>query len=239
MILSIRLKALSVLFFSMRPAVAVAIPVHWNYFKTSPNTEMSSVTEMPVTWSAWFEQLSTIEICLAVIMSLIILYVAHSTFLHIYMKCRQYFQVAKAKSQLWIQFPTKPRAISVPYITLDYDMSCYSFNGQNTDANIKLFGLCFTSVKLEWDFTIHNTWLGVFVEQPKTFSLTWRQAQALKALLKGGNSKIEKLCVYATQLDSDVKIMSPSKMAHEPGPPVVSPTAPVDAAEVRRLYPIV
>jgi len=116
---------------------------------------------------------------------------------------------------------------------------CYSFNGQNTDANIKLFGFCFTSAKLEWDFTIHNNWLGVFVEQPKTISLTWRQAQALKALLKDGNSKIDKLCVYATQLDSDVMITTLSKMANEPGTPVVSATAPVDAAEVRRLYPIV
>jgi len=122
---------------------------------------------------------------------------------------------------------------------LDYDISCYSFNGQNTGANIKLFGFRFTSAKLEWDCTIHNNWLGVFVEQPKTISLTWRQAQALKALLKDGISKIDKLCVYATQLDSDVMIMTPSKMASEPGTPVVSATAPVDAAGVRRLYPIV
>jgi len=103
-ILSMRLKALSVLFFSMRPATAVAIPVHWNYIKTSPNIEMSSVTEMPVTWSAWFEELSKIEICLAVIMTLIFLYVAQSTFLRVYMKCRQYFQAAKAKSHEQYQY---------------------------------------------------------------------------------------------------------------------------------------
>ena len=238
-VLSMRLKALSVLFFSVRPTTAIPpIPIHWDYFRTSPDTEMSSVTDTPLLWSAWFQELSKLEICLAVIMTILLLYILQSAFTSVYGKCRQYFQVTKAKYQLWIQFPTKPRAISIPYIVLDYDISCYSFHGPTTAANIKLFGFWSTSMILEWDFTIHNNWLGVPVEQPKTIALTWHQAHILKALLTAGN-KIDKPCIYATQLDSDVIVMTFSEMANEQGTPAVSPTAPVDAAAVRRLYPVV
>jgi len=91
---------------------------------------------------------------------------------------------------------------------------------------------------LNWDFTIHNNWLDVSVVLPQTIVLTWRQAKALRGLMKTGDT-INKLCVYATQLDFDIVPITFSKRIDDHTPSALSATAPAEVSECRRLYPIV
>lgn len=236
-ILSMRLKALSVLFLNIKPSAA--LPVHFDYFRTSTSSVQSGmITDTPFPWSTWFQELFRIELLVALLLILSLLYIILPCIRRAYQICCKYCEVSKPKYQVWIQFPTKPQAISVPYICLDYDISCYSFHGSDTDVHVKILGCCVVTAMLNWDFTIHNNWLDVSVVLPQTIVLTWRQAKALRSLMTNGDT-VNKLYVYATQLDFNIVPINFSKRIDDHTPSALSATAPAEVSECRRLYPIV
>jgi len=239
-VLSIRLRALSVLIITARPASA-SYSAKLDFFRYLSTTNPSAATSSSTSSSDWldltFVEVTTLTTTVFVVLIFLFLLV------YIIIKCHYNSHKKYPGVTLYIQFPTLAHTCYLRLLDLPYNLACYTISATKPPISLTIDGFFRPTLIMDWsDLIIRHDTLDITINIPSRLPLSMFEAKILRQLLISDKSvPIPQLYSYRPDFSAPV----PITINFDWDINVISehldrtPSAPTDDVNIKRLYPIV
>ena len=181
-IVSIRLKALSLLFLNAK--IASALPTTLDYYRTTPNIFLLSYRTTPVNVMESLSVTSILQITSICLLAALLVVLAYYYLFHKYMKAKD---LRKPYCKIYLQLEFPSTHIYTYFMTLNSHISCYLFSARENLKSVAVEGSLFPCLRIEWPTLNIINVMGDNdeVKLPQCIKLTYSQAHILRKAIAG------------------------------------------------------